>query len=515
MEALSESPATRAHAEPASPRQQELPFGVRAAALLLANGKVIAVATVLGAVAGAAIGARLPRPYVDTAVIEVGMRFVNEPVEDPIQAGWRLHGALLDAAREQQAGSSVSITHRREEKTNALTRFFDASVRGADPVMVRAVLDRGIQRLLERHQTLHAHERQIMLDQVAILEKSTDGLEALIRDRPRRATPEEGDVDVHLLNAALFDGYRSINGTRSAISDVRTPATRVVGRAATVEREPSRMGILAAGGLLFGLVFGVSIAGARSVGFRSERAADRDPIVDPIIENLFAITAKYWILILVTAGLSTALGGSLGLMKHQSYEGVVVVAMARVNPEGPIVDLTAVDVQLESHVRRMAVSEHLTDAQLDATTVRDQPPSAKKLPMIALRVSGEDPDAVRRDIDRAVEHLRALEGPVLASEDQRLRQALADLEAEVKWLLDSPVTVRSQKALRSAIFERTATQRHLSPARTYASHVLASLPVRVTSRRTAVLSLSMLGLVIGAFAGYTIAFLVEAKRRLR
>jgi hypothetical protein len=275
------------------------------------------------------------------------------------------------------------------------------------------------------------------------------------------------------------------------------------------------MAILAVGGLLFGFVFGVSIAGARSVGFRSERAADRDPIVDPIIENLFAITAKYWIPIMATAGLSTALGGSLGLMKHQSYEGTVVVAMARVNPEGPVVDLTAVDVQLESHVRRMAVSEHLTDVELDATTVRDQPPSAKKLPMIALRVRGQDSDAVRRDIDRAVEHLRALEEPVLASEDQRLRQVLENLEAEVKWLLDSPVTLRSQKALRSAVFERTATQRHLSPARTHASHVLASLPVQVTSRRTAVLSLSMLGLVIGGFAGYTIAFLVEAKRRLR
>src|SRR5688500_5040901 len=95
---MSESPVNKSPA--IRDGEVEEPLGVRAAGFLLQNFAPVLALTIAGGVVGGIAALALPQPYVDNAVIEIGARTRNEPLENPIQAGWRVRGAMLDAARD-------------------------------------------------------------------------------------------------------------------------------------------------------------------------------------------------------------------------------------------------------------------------------------------------------------------------------------------------------------------------------------------------------------------------------
>ncbi len=497
----------------------ELPFGVRAADSLLQNLVLIVSLIGGGGLLGCLIAVLLPRPYVDSAVVEVGIGFGGEPIENPIKAGWRIRGTLLDTAHDLDVDLDSVILHRREEKTNELTRFMDVSVRAQTASTARTILDRGLARLMTDHQTARRFEQEVLKEQLTALETAATRVDQAIRDTPPivEGDPEKQEEmreQLDALNARLFDLHRSIQGARSTMSELRTPPTRVIARTAKVEKADSHLPILDPRRLRVRPVPRPR-PGRRPPGAARGHAMSEGGD-DPIVRTFLDVTHRYRTVIVSVTAFVAIVGTAVGAVMRTEYEGTVVVALGRIDPEGSIIDLHTADQQLESHAERLVVAEQLSeDTKLEAIILRDQPQSSRKLPLIALHATSPDAISVRRALDKSAAHLSSLEGQLYAAEHKRLEQTLKSLDGEVKRLLAEPVTPRTQEALQKAIQARADTKRSLSPVRTYPSSVLAVMPVEQVSRQPRVLAFGMLALTIGVFLGYLVAFLLAARAIVR
>lgn len=499
----------------------DVPLGVRAAEFLLDNLVSVAAFTVFFGFIGLAAALLVPRPYVDSAVVEVGERPIDQPLVHPIQVGWELRGSMLDRARTLGLEIETSVTHRREEKTNALTRFMDVSIRSESATTARAIFDRSLSELLERHEKAHAFEMKVMEEQLTLLQRASARLDRTLRE----GLPAEEDfqtrgerrAELDALNARLFSLHSAEQTVRAAMSALHTPPTRIVARAAKVEREPSRSALWVIGGALFGFVLGVLIAAARFVlRVTQEQRPANTSAIDPLVADFLAFTQRNRWLILAAATVFALAGGVASSLRQPLQHGFVLVTIGQVAPDGPVVDLEAIEDQLQAHVARLVVGQHLAeDTELEAIVIRDQPPTSRKLPMVALRASSSEPAAVRVAIAKSLEHLRSLEEVMFAAEQRRLKQDLADLDAEVERLFDGPTSARTQEALQEAVFGRSMAAQRMSPARTHPSRILSKTPVEPESLWTQTIAITMLALVMGAAGGYVVAFLLDGLRRRR
>lgn len=230
------------------------PLGLRIIAFGVRNLGTIVASTFVFLVLGLAVGFLWPRPFVDKAIVEIGVRFEDEPIEHPIVVSARLVGALGRAANELgHPGAEIDIDIRRTQKSNAVTRLMEVRVSADGADDARAILDRGVSQLVEEHGAVHGAELAIVTKQLGRLERAAERLSH--RDVP---TEDEGDLD-----ATLSETNRLITTTRNHATEVRLPKTRVVSHAVEPQRTPPRWPVFGLGGLVFGLGFGVAIAAVR------------------------------------------------------------------------------------------------------------------------------------------------------------------------------------------------------------------------------------------------------------
>lgn len=235
------------------PSLEAAPLGVRSIGFVVRHFSLLVLIVVLSTGAGVALGFALPRPFVDRAIVELGGRFMDEPVEHPMVAAARLTGYLKAAAREVGTPEAVIIVeNRRGQKTNALTALIEVRVEAETADTTRTIIDRAVGRLVKDHSVIQERELEIMKRQLTQLEASVDRLEKQIE-----SDIEQGDD----LAPLVIDAHRAVSGTRSVATSVRMPATRVVRHAVAPEPDRSRLPVTTLGGLVLGVLLGL-IAGA-------------------------------------------------------------------------------------------------------------------------------------------------------------------------------------------------------------------------------------------------------------
>ena len=236
-----------------APSLETAPLGVRTIAFVVRHFGLLAIVTILLTAGGVVLGVTLPRPFVDRAMVELGLRFLDEPVEHPMIAAARLTGYLQAAARETgEPGARIFVENRRGQKQNELTRLIEVRVQASTADAARAIVDRAVGRLVEEHREVQKEELAIMKRQLAQLEAASEQLEAQV---------DKGGEEADELAPLVFTIHRKVNATRSVTTQLRIPPSRVVRHALQPARARSKLPVTTLAGLVLGVIVGV-IAGA-------------------------------------------------------------------------------------------------------------------------------------------------------------------------------------------------------------------------------------------------------------
>lgn len=237
------------------PSLEAAPLGVRTIGFVVRHFGLLVISTVVFTVIGVATSFALPRPFVDRAMVELGMRFLDEPVEHPMVAGARLTGYLRTAARE--AGipdATIVVDLRRHQKSNAPTRLLEVRVEAPTAEQTRKIIDEAVARLIAEHGAIQKRELEILRRQLTQFEETAKRLDGALETE----TDEEQIEEIGPLIVAV---HRTINATRSVATELRLPPTRVVRHALEPAPAPSRLPITTLAGVLLGAMVGV-ISGA-------------------------------------------------------------------------------------------------------------------------------------------------------------------------------------------------------------------------------------------------------------
>ena len=501
------------------PPPEPTPIGSRLLRALLEGHRTILGLALVSGLGGWLLGALPPRPFVDRAVVEIGVRLLNHPLEHPMIAAARLEGEARAASLVVGGGAEVSVHNRREEKTNALTRFMDLEVRAETAEAARGVLDRSLEALLERHAAAHDHEIALFEEQRVLLQRA-DALVtgALVAAKAEiedpRAKPEARSAHqlrLERLTGRVYESHRLLNGTHNMLTPLRTPPTRVISRSAVPVQRRSRAPIQGFAGLLFGLCLGCALAGARLLA-REARDGEGDPALLQALRLLAA--HRWWVaggaLAFGIAGMALA---SLGPNPHVARQ---LLMPAKVMGEGPVLNLETVVDQLGSQLAAARVAGQVPeDVHFTLEVVRDQPPTAARVPLLQMTAEGPDPTALRAVGALALDRLRALEDPTLELERVRAAGQEKTLRADLARLEEVGMSAEGHELLVKAILELAEVRRQLSPVRTHGAEILvAPHPTAQRGRRQAV-TFGLIGLLAGALVGFGAGVVTDAARLMR
>jgi hypothetical protein len=228
--------------------------GERIAMFVAKNLVLFGVLGGVGVAAGGALASMNDRLYYTDALIEVGARAPNEPLENPIIAAERLAGHLSAMARRFDARATSSVTNRRD-KNHAITRFLDANVLAHTASAAASILSGATAALVDEEHAMHAYERTLVEQEIQYQLRAADRV---------RAAFGRGEGDADVLAAELYETHRLINERSLAMSPIRMPDTRVLSKSGATPLGSKLVG-LASAGLLFGLLLAAVIAGAGTV----------------------------------------------------------------------------------------------------------------------------------------------------------------------------------------------------------------------------------------------------------
>ena len=235
------------------PHRAEFPLARRVVGVVMCNLPFILGAPALGLAAGGAAAWLEPRPFEDRAVLQVGLRFLKTPIEPPYEVRERVSDALT-RAEAYRPGVELGVLLRRREKTNLPAQGVDVVVRAEDPDVARAVLDQGLSQVLAAHAAYHE-------EAVEAARLPVEGLrEVARRIEASRALAAGSEAAVAALDAQMAKTDRLRWGSEEVLARVREAPTEVLARAPAPTRVPSRGPTWALGGLLTGLLLGLSVA---------------------------------------------------------------------------------------------------------------------------------------------------------------------------------------------------------------------------------------------------------------
>lgn len=234
------------------PHSAEFPLARRVVGALVRNLAFVIGLPVLGvAVAGVATLLE-PERYQDQAILEVGLRFLETPVEPAYEARERVADALVRADGFSQ-DVDIDVFIRRLEKTATPSRGLDVAVRASSATVAKAVLDQGLARVLAAHSAYHAEAvagAQTVVDRLNALAARVEASKRLVATGTAAA-----GLDVEM---ARVDRLRW--GSEEVLAILQAAPTEVRARPAAPERVPSRAPAWLLGGLVAGLMLGISIA---------------------------------------------------------------------------------------------------------------------------------------------------------------------------------------------------------------------------------------------------------------
>src|SRR5215472_12482283 len=135
-------------------------FGTRSARFIMKSLPLLGGALVVGGGLGFGIAHLLPSHFSTSATIELGLRPVHEPLENPIVAVQRLRAAAYRRAERVDESALVDITNRLDAQ-NVPTRYIELSVRARTASGAESIMDAAIASLLAEDQTMYAYERSV------------------------------------------------------------------------------------------------------------------------------------------------------------------------------------------------------------------------------------------------------------------------------------------------------------------------------------------------------------------
>jgi hypothetical protein len=237
---------------------------------------------------------------------------------------------------------------------------------------------------------------------------------------------------------------------------------------------------------------------------------------DPALRDLVVLTTSYRTTIvlttLVVAGGAVAYG-SIGPM---SSTGIAVVHPAEVAPNGSVenleISVSRVQTFIESKVMTQALEKGTV---LDATVLRDQPPSSKPINLISLVVEAPTEEAADRALRIAIDELKAAQNPLYESEVERLKRNEKTYAEDVARLEKAALSKAGVEATHRAIVDLSETSRWLQSVRTHPLEVLVGPAVDPTNRTPRTVALGAIGFVLGICLGYLIAFVLAGLRAVR
>lgn len=237
-------------------------LGVQLAALVLRLAPAIVISAVVGALAGLAVSSTEARRWVSSATIEVGVRYPKEPLENSLVARERLAGHFAAAARRWDPGADIEVAARRDA-SRALMRYLDVTVYAETSSKAATISERGLTSFMAENARLHGFEHELVEREREYYARWLERLQAAVVAPPpaaRQGAPAAPD-----LGGALFETQKLYNVSAAMVSELRAPPTRIISRPSAPALEPSRRGILVAGGAALGAMAGALVLALRAL----------------------------------------------------------------------------------------------------------------------------------------------------------------------------------------------------------------------------------------------------------
>lgn len=487
-----------------TPLPSDAPFGAKVVDFSRRAFRSTAlVVLVLVLVAGAFASLR-PRRHVDRAIVEIGTRFVEEPLVHPVGTALRLHALCQRVADQRSSEALIEVRIRRDEKTNAVTRIMDVSVEAETASAARSILDRALAQYLREHRGPTEYEHQLHTRELKDLERAAQRLETALAE----VTGEERSA----YETRLYETRRMLDGVSDLVARGSLP-TRVVSRASQPEPRGSKLTIFLAAAVVLGLLLGASFTAVRLELTRIAQGM-ASTSSDPALRELLAITARYRLWLILGAVIGGGAGLALGARAPGQVKVGAVVEVGVVAPNEPVEDLDSTASALEAYVTGRVLADELPEGtELETMVVRDQPPPATKQPLIMLTGLGPTVDSAKAAIEKAVARLSEGQTPPVEAERARLHRLVTGLDEALARLDQLPETLENHTTKTKSVVDRTDYQRRLSEVRLHPPRLVVEpraepppVAARLGGFGFAFFLLGLLGAYLAAFfhagAGY-------------
>lgn len=483
------------------------PLALRVVDFVLKNILLIGGLMLAGGVAGWSISALQPKLFRDWAIVEVGTKFVSEPLEIPQLTEIRLLGACEKKAEALNSNAAIQ-THLFRDKQQRPTGLIQVSVLGESPEKLSQILSTGLQETQAAHLTFHTFELDIAKRQEAHLLRNAQALEQAIKtlDEPL----PQATLRKEQLSVQLFDTHRMLNGTRSLLSGVRLKNTQLITRAPSPSPVPQKRLVFVIAGLLIGLMLGIATGVIRMHGPTTDGQPER-AMNDPLIVLIIRLTARYRWTLLAAVLLCTAGGFAMGAARPAKYHGRVFAQPVVVALEGPVQEMLGTQAKLANHLSTRLPA----GVQLQVNVVKNPPPAVVDLPLLEIAVTGSDPKLLQAPLQAAVDFLKDTQDLLYISEMAALRKHSEELKSDLKRLTKLETTPELHDARTRLILELSDAGRRLSTARTHAVRVLHPPRIKPISNTSTTIALTLAGMILGLFAGYLCVFLLAGARALK
>src|SRR5262249_52003396 len=138
---------------------REVVLGVRLVELVIRHVGLLLGFGAAGALAAASFSLADERLYYTHATVEIGVRHLKEPLENPLIAAERLSGLLEESARKYDPQADVRVDARRDPTSQALMRYLDVTVGAKTSSAAESIAKTGMGAFLSVHKKLYDYER--------------------------------------------------------------------------------------------------------------------------------------------------------------------------------------------------------------------------------------------------------------------------------------------------------------------------------------------------------------------
>jgi hypothetical protein len=479
-------------------------LGVRALRYVVSNRWTLGVPCLVFGIAAAVAGALKTPTFEQHAVVQIGLRAPNDPIEERLVTAKRLEGYALEWGAKFGPIEAVGTPVIDEDPTRP-ARLVELRVKAQSSSAAASAVDVAVKRLLAHHESVHRFDLGINEQHIQRIRVELAAIESELAKRP--------PTDQNKLSAASYAAESDASGFERWLAPSRAPPSKLI----AIRKIPDRRGLqtilFALAGGAFGIVVGLFVTIERRAS-QNERASSRSRReLESVSFEMFEFVRRFRRLLVG----ATSIGGAAGLLVAASWPEThsarVIVRAAIIPPDGAVEPMEPAAMWLRDRLA-YAAEPDAKRAEIQVRVIQQfEPAPVRPSPMFEILATARDPSVSRRAVEKAIALLAASQNVLYQVEYDRIRNQVEGYERELAKRPASGRTAREVNEFLKALRDVSNAQRSMAPSRTNRVETLSGPFVERDSRATHIGASGVLGALVGLIVGGASALLLASLRR--